>query len=442
MFTASAQTFIVAELPVGIIGWVLSLAISIAALIVVIRQRKRTSENCEDLQKRLLQAKQDADHWQLECNNREQESGQLRWIIKRLKNGVILLSPSLETLLINPAAKQLLNLPAELDLKNRSLIEAIRFPELGKAIAAANADEGDQSASIEVPTNDGVRSVQIRAVRFDTLRGHRVLVSLDDQSDARHLDQMRREFIANTSHELKTPLAAIKGYAETVELAIRDDPEAAHHFMRQINTECLRLERLIADMMQLARAQAGKGLLSISDVSVADVIQQSFSSYRPVADAKSITLVNELTLGSQNGDAPKDHDPRVRADAEATLTITNNLIGNALRYTNSGGSVRVGCRDAGKFIAIYVHDTGIGISTAEQERIFERFYRVEKKRLNQNLSADTPFSRDGGTGIGLSIVRELTQALNGEIRLTSEPGQGSRFEVLLPKVPPPTAKHS
>jgi two-component system phosphate regulon sensor histidine kinase PhoR len=223
---------------------------------------------------------------------------------------------------------------------------------------------------------------------------------------------MRREFVANISHELKTPLAAIKGYAETVELAIKDDPDAAVHFMSQIGTQCLRLERLISDMMQLARAQAGRSHMKISSVSLGDIVTESIESYQPIAESKKI----ELTV------VPPPAEAVVRSDPEAMLTIANNLIGNAIYYTPAGGQVRVYCREAGNCWALAVEDTGVGIPESEQKRIFERFYRVEKSRS----------SADGGTGIGLSIVKNLTVTLGGEVRVSSNPGEGSKFEVLLP----------
>jgi two-component system phosphate regulon sensor histidine kinase PhoR len=196
-------------------------------------------------------------------------------------------------------------------------------------------------------------------------------------------------------------------------LAIKDDPDAAVHFMTQIHSQCLRIERLIADMMQLARAQSGRSNLNIASISMVDSVLESMKSYRPVAEAKNIDLKF----------VPPESTPMVLCDSEAMLTITNNLVGNAIRYTPEGGSVAVTCRDAGKCWALMVEDTGIGIAESEQKRIFERFYRVGRNRR----------VADGGTGIGLSIVKNLAVTLGGEVRVTSRQGEGSKFEVLLPK---------
>jgi two-component system phosphate regulon sensor histidine kinase PhoR len=265
---------------------------------------------------------------------------------------------------------------------------------------------------VEVSDESVVRPLRIRVDRIETAAESNLLLTIRDETEARRVDEIRREFVANVSHELKTPLAAIKGYAETVELALEDDPGAAAHFLSQIQSQCVRLERLVADMMQLARAQSGPTNLSPIEMTLGEIVAESLKSYQPVARAKGI----ELTVGDDGRAAS------VLADREATLTIANNLIGNAIRYTPDGGHVKVDVRGRDGFWALIVSDDGVGISQSEQERIFERFYRAERTRDTER----------GGTGLGLSIVKNLTLAQGGEVKLTSQPGVGSTFEVWLP----------
>jgi two-component system phosphate regulon sensor histidine kinase PhoR len=351
------------------------------------------------------------ERWQL----LQQEAQQTTSTLAMMRDGVILLSRASAIALINPAARRLLALSRDQDLCGRDFAEVVRQPDLARVVAAARAGDGAQEIVVEISDRQRVRPVRVRVDRFAAVADNNLLITLSDETEARRIDEMRKEFVANISHELKTPLAAIKGYAETVELAIKDDPDAAEHFMNQIRAQCLRMERLISDMMQLARAQAGGSQLKISSISWGEVINESLKSYRPVAETKNITLEVEPAA-----------EARVRADPEAALTISNNLIGNAINYTPSGGHVRVSCRQEGRFWALVVEDTGVGIPEAEQKRIFERFYRVERNRS----------SMDGGTGIGLSIVKNLTMTLGGEVRVSSRPGEGSRFEVLLPREAP------
>ncbi|MEM0927368.1 MAG: ATP-binding protein, partial [Planctomycetota bacterium] len=326
--------------------------------------------------------------------------------------GVILLNQDSEILLINPAARFLLNLSEGQYFYERPFNEVVRIPDLSRAVNAAGNGDGPQKVLVEIPTTDSIRPVKARVDRFSAAGHKNLLMTLRDETEAHRLEEMRREFVANISHELKTPLAAIKGYAETVELAIKDDPEAASYFMTQIQSQCKRLERLIADMMQLARAQSGRGNMRITTVSLPDVISESIQSYVPVAEAKRIDLTVDLA-----------EPVTARAEQEAVLTITNNLIGNAIHYTPEGGTVRVSCVNDKETCVLAVEDTGVGIPESEHKRIFERFYRVEKNRS----------SSDGGTGIGLSVVKNLAVALGGEVRVESKPGEGARFEVRLPR---------
>ncbi|MEM9364965.1 MAG: ATP-binding protein [Planctomycetota bacterium] len=364
-----------------------------------------------DAKHRKVQA--EAEGWKRKLDALHAETRQNATALLNLTDGVIVLSSDLHVLLINPSAADLLGIQSREGLLGRPIAEIARLPELLQAIRIAVAEKQPQEVLVEVALDNEVRPLRVRVNLIDTGQAANLQLSIRDETEARHLEQVRREFIANVSHELKTPLAAIKGYAETVELAISDDPDAAEHFLSQIHTQCSRLERLINDMMQLARAQAGRDKLNLVSVVLPDLIQESASTYLPVAEAGDVQLAVEAL----------DDNAKVIADREATLTIVNNLIGNAVRYTPPGGSVHVRIRPEETSWAIVVEDTGIGIEADEQSRIFERFYRGRKN------SRDTK-----GTGLGLAIVKNLSQAQGGEVRVASQPGQGATFWVTLPAV--------
>ena len=331
-----------------------------------------------------------------------------------MKDGVVVLSSDLHITLINPAARLLLGLDPDQKLVGRPFVEVVRLPKINLSLQRALTDEQSQDFSVEVQSEVTVRPVHVRIDLIVQDRSGSLVMGLRDVTEAQLVEAMRREFIANVSHELKTPLAAIKGYAETVEDAIKDDPDAAFHFMRQIRTQCLRLEKLVADMMQLAHAQAGKQYFEFGAVSVTECIQEAIMTNQPVAEQKGINLrfVN----------ANMGEDVIAYADLNATVTIANNLISNAVRYTQPGGFVAVDVGVVDGYVRLAVKDNGVGIAPSEQERIFERFYRVSKRRETV----------DGGTGIGLALVKNLAVTMAGEVRLSSQSGEGATFVVLLP----------
>lgn len=335
-------------------------------------------------------------------------------VLANLDSGVLLVNQKGRVTMANAAAKRFFSISWE--PVGKPLVEAIRQPELLEAVRLVTKDKAPRDVVADLRDEAGTRRVLrvlCAAVSFEDVTA--VLLTARDESENHQVEEMRREFVANVSHELKTPLAAIKGYAETVELAIGDDPEAAIHFVSQIHDQCRRLERLIADMMTLARAQAGKQHLRLATVDLDAVIAESIATYAPVASAKAITLMHEPSPGPP---------ANVYADREATLTIANNVIGNAIRYTPNGGQVVASARHDGDFAVLAVRDNGIGIPQHEQQRVFERFYRADKSRHHHS----------SGTGLGLAIVKNLTQAQGGRVKLKSRPGKGSTFEIFLPEL--------
>ena len=337
--------------------------------------------------------------------------------IDNLDSGVMVIDLRSQVLMANPAARRFFSISR--DPVGHPLLEAIRQPELVEAVRLTTADQSPREVIVDLLDGSGVRRVlRVLVATLARENATAILIAARDETEARQVEEMRREFVANASHELKTPLAAIKGYAETVELAIEDDPEAALRFVGQIREQCQRLERLVADLITLARAQAGSQHLRFTAVDLHAVIRESIATYTPVAAAKRIRLDQ-----SDAADAP--HPLWVHVDREATLTIVNNLIGNAVRYTPEGGTVNASASTAEGFAVIRVQDNGIGIARSDQQRVFERFYRTE---VSKKMAS-------AGTGLGLAIVKNLTQAQGGKVRVRSQTGVGSTFEVLLPLEP-------
>lgn len=404
----------------GVPAW----AVALTAVVVMAILARRHGEQRETLLNRIHQIERDSNRevaqWQADLKNLEAQSRLGASALLQLVDGVVVLSTDLSILLINPSAIHLLGMKTRDSLPGRRFDEMVRNPQIIQLIRATIQERHAQESVIELQLSSGVRPLRIRADVIDNDDSVKIQLSLRDETEARQIESMRREFVANVSHELKTPLAAIKGYAETVELAVGDDPDMAIHFMNQITTQCHRLERLISDMMQLARAQSGKALMKLSSVPLRDIVTESARTYEPVATAGGLTL----TLH------PIDDPAKVLADPEAVLTICNNLIGNAIRYTPRGGCIDVSLehRPTGRW-TIVVQDTGVGIAEQDQTKIFERFYRASRN-AEMNTSS---------TGLGLAIVKNLTTSLSGHVRVESTPGKGSTFRVDLPAVEPNTS---
>jgi two-component system phosphate regulon sensor histidine kinase PhoR len=332
-------------------------------------------------------------------------------VLQHMIEGLFALDHEGRVTLANPAACRMLGIAGNAPV-GRPFLELVRWPELQSLIADVQRGGEPVERELERP---GIprRFLRIRAMRLPGEPNAGVLLSIHDLTRVRQLEQLRREFIANVSHELKTPLAAIKGYAETLQLGAIDDAPINRHFVDQIVSQTQRLEGLISDMLQLARAQAGAQVLERRAVPVAPVVEESLSTYRPMAGRRRVALncVGDL------------HSCVVQADRDALLTILNNLVGNAVRYTPDGGHVEIRCHRSIDRWCLAVTDDGVGIAEQDLDRVFERFYRVDKSRANEG---------PGGTGLGLSIVKNLTQAMGGEVRVTSQLGKGSTFTVCLP----------
>jgi len=339
-----------------------------------------------------------------------ENSQRLETILSSMLEGVLAVNAEQRVLLANEASRTLLDIETR-EVLGRPLLEVTRNRPVREAVEQALRLHEPYEFEFE-DSGPNRRYLAGRANRLPGEPCPGVVVVLHDVTELRRLENVRREFVANVSHELKTPLSAIKAYAETLRLGAIHDAEHNVQFVARIEEQADRLHQLIQDLLHLARVESGRRAFDIRDVSLGDVVERCVPVYRERARAKRLAFVIESAPAVVV----------VRADDSGLETILDNLVGNALQYTPPDGRVTVRYREEGNAAVLEVEDTGVGISPDDQERIFERFYRVDKARSSEL----------GGTGLGLAIAKHLAQAFGGQVSVTSEVGKGSVFRVRLP----------
>ncbi len=339
------------------------------------------------------------------------ETGQrLATVLGGMVEGVIAVDSEERVLFANDAAARLFGFNATAAV-GRPFLETLRNHALHAAVSQALASGMPRQLETEL---GGARQLALR-VHATPIPGRPcpgVVLVLHDITDLRRLEQVRQEFVANVSHELKTPLSSIKAYAETLRTGALYDEEHNLDFVNRIEEQAERLHELILDVLALAKIESGQQVFEMGPVSLPTLAEDSVAAHRDVAEAKGIDLAI----------APGSPLLSVWADSEGVRQILDNLIDNAVKYSPEGGRVTVAWRKNGPRAVLDVADTGIGIAEEHQARIFERFYRVDKARSREL----------GGTGLGLSIVKHLARAFGGGATVKSKPGQGSTFSVELP----------
>jgi signal transduction histidine kinase len=329
----------------------------------------------------------------------EDERRSASQILSAMTEGVLLFGPDGSTRFANPAAER--------HLRSRPASMSALFPHWLKDAATTALATGDV-ATAEAETGSPARV--LRGAALPTPEGSIVLV-VDDITQTRRLEQTRRDFVANASHELKSPAASIQAAAETIRTAASEDPSVVPRFAAQLEREAARLARIVSDLLDLSRLETGSEL----DESVAldAVVRDESERFEEPAAEAGVAL-----------DVAADRVPRVRGSGRDLALLVRNLVDNAIRYTRPGGRIEVGLGSRDGEVVLTVLDTGLGIPTRDVPRIFERFYRVDRARSRET----------GGTGLGLSIVKHIVENHGGTIDVSSELGQGTRFEVRLPAV--------
>jgi two-component system sensor histidine kinase SenX3 len=285
-------------------------------------------------------------------------------------------------------------------------------PELRQSARLVRRDGLRRELMLTLPSTDLTAArIPVRADVF-LLGGDEIGVVVEDQTEAARVEAVRRDFVANVGHEVKTPVGAIALLAEALKEA-RDDPEAVARFVERIGAETDRLSRLVTELLDLSRLQGGEPLPQMSVVSVDDIVDDVAERMRPMADAKSLRLV----VDGQSSLS-------VLGDVGQLEMALANLVDNAINYSAGGTRVTVSVKSREDVVEIAVTDEGVGIAHADLGRIFERFYRVDPARSRET----------GGTGLGLSIVKHVMNNHGGEVTVWSTPGVGSTFTLRLPSV--------
>jgi signal transduction histidine kinase len=322
-------------------------------------------------------------------------------VIDRLAEGVVVLDNELKPVLANAAARRMLGFQQLAGLARLPSEEVLA----GARKALVEGVEVDDVVGLWFPLR---LSLHVRALPLQ--EGTGVLVLLQDVTEELLAQQVRREFVAHASHELKSPVASLQTLAEAVQQAAEDDPRSATRFAERLVTEANRLGRLISDLLDLSRLEEPTALPQ-SPTSLSDIACKETEQIRTIAESKEITFADRIQEGIW-----------IRGDAQQLQLLVRNLLENAIRYTPDGGSVTLETSMRGSQAMVRVTDTGIGIPLESQARVFERFYRVDRAR-----------SRDrGGTGLGLAIVKHVAELHGGQVTVESELGTGSTFTAWLP----------
>ncbi len=344
----------------------------------------------------------------------EQSTTLFEGVLETMQEAVLVVDSSERVLFINSAARDLFDV-SQFSAVGKLAWESIRSSQLQEIIERALSTRKMVRGEVDLPRRK--RLLDVSAVVLSLESGPGCLAVAYDVTDLRRLEKMRRDFVSNVSHELKTPLTSIQAYADTLLNGGLEDEDSSRMFVERIIEQSERLGLLIQDLLRLAKIESEPEAFRLEPCDALAIAATTIQDHQAIAQTRQVRLEY----------VPPDGPLRVIADADGLRTILNNLLSNALSYTPSGGQVQLSVRRAGERVQFEVSDNGVGIAREHQSRIFERFYRVDKSRARSV----------GGTGLGLAIVRHLVEVMQGEITLESELGKGSTFRVLIPSAKSP-----
>lgn len=338
------------------------------------------------------------------------EKSKLETILKSMADGLIAVSLLGELLHVNPAARKMLGVREDDDIKDytyESLLGHLS-PQMQFSTILKNSKEGE----VELNFDYGGLTFAVRYDRFTTEDSSGIIILIQDITERQKLEDMQTDFVANVSHELKTPLATVKAYTETL-MDGGVDEETTYHFLGIINNEADRMNRLVKDLLQLSRLDHNQERWNIKEGNIIPLLVSCTEKMQPIAEQKSQQL---------NSLFDRQADFRVHIDRDRMEQVVLNVISNSVKYTEEGGRIDVDAYTEGGMLKIIVQDNGIGIPEDQLPRIFERFYRVDKARSRSM----------GSSGLGLAISKQIIEEHHGSITAESKAGRGTRMTITLP----------
>ena len=342
------------------------------------------------------------------------EKNKLGTILQYMADGLIATDLEGRIMHVNPAARRMLRLGRDSELEGESYDDI--FGKLSDELSLANITEHSAEGGGEAVFSFGEDSVY--AVRFDRFKDETggdigIIIIMQDITERQKLEDMQTDFVANVSHELKTPLTNIKSYTETLLDGAIDDRETAMNFLQIVDKEADRMNRLVKDLLQLSRLDHKQEPMNMKESNIVVLVNMAIMKVELTAKQKGLTINTLYDIES---------DVRAMLDRDRMEQVIMNILSNAIKYTNEGGHIDVDITEKDYEVRVSVQDTGIGIPQSSLPRIFERFYRVDKARSRAM----------GGTGLGLAITRQIVDEHKGRIEAESEEGKGTKITVVLP----------
>ena len=340
-----------------------------------------------------------------------EEKGKLMTALTSINEGVLILNREERIEFLSPSLAGILS-GQYVDFIGKTLLEAFRNVELQKAYQGFKSTKSGLSREIALGGADPV----IMRVSLSEVQGlpdeEKTMIVFHDVTRLKKLERIRTDFVANVTHEIRTPLTAVIGYLETLQTGALEDPEDAKRFIDIMLKQARRLNRLVEDLMTISRIELGEVLLHFEEIVLPEVTENVISLLDATAAAKKIKIQNRLPQNL----------PQIKADRDRLIQVLVNVLDNAVKFTPDGGLITIDAEEKAENVELTISDTGIGIPREEIQRLGERFYRVDKTRSREL----------GGTGLGLSIVKHLMIAHGGRMEIESQMGKGTKVLLFFP----------